>query len=166
MFPFSETTLTYLHKAGWSEDRVFDTSEYERLLKEAGYPVFPVVCEFLHSFGGLQLIFPDVYEPEIKTYCDFFYRFTAPKQIQEYSEQVGTPLCPIGNCDHHGRTLLMDASGRTYSAFRAAIYLVAQSGQEAIEVICNALPRTLLHPERYQSNGTYILDALSFSRFN
>ena len=45
-----------LQRAGWSDDRRVDTSEYEKRLKSEGYLVHAVVVDFLERFGGLLVV--------------------------------------------------------------------------------------------------------------
>lgn len=149
MITFSETTLAWLHKAGWSEDRVFDTSEYEQLLKEAGYPVFPKVVEFLRSFGGLRILFHHARVPNYMDDCNFIIpeAIREPDWMVDDVKTVGKPLCLIGECNRDHFWLLMDESGKVYAGENIT-FLVANSGPEAVEEIMSNRPFTALPLKR------------------
>ena len=50
MYAFSPITLEQLAAAGWTQERYFDTTDYEHLLRKEGYPVLSVAMQFLSSF--------------------------------------------------------------------------------------------------------------------
>ena len=139
MYSFSKQTLDLLYEAGWKEDRHFDTTEYERLLKTHGHPVFPVVHDFLQSFGGLKIHHPHLYVEGVWEEMDLsISEYTAEVRIynaSDLAEDIGTPVCLIGNFYNRMMCLFMSASGYVYGD-SDYYFQVGTSGPDAIEAIC------------------------------
>jgi hypothetical protein len=139
MYPFSAVTLAELHKAGWTPERRFDTAEYEHLLRENGYVVHPVVVEFLHSFGGLKMTHPHRMVPNVMPTFHFDIPLalwgTNSENVRADEEDVGSPVCLIGQMYSGDLWLTMDVFGRVYAS-DISVRLVGNSGNEAIETIC------------------------------
>lgn len=101
MYDFSPITLKQLAAAEWTQERHFDTTEYEYLLREEGYPVLPVAMRFLSSFGGLYVLrpswrFPGGMEP-FHFQVEKAFLYTPKCNIDMDMEELGLPLCPIGD---------------------------------------------------------------------
>lgn len=141
MKDFSQRTLEVLYKAGWSEERFVDTSEYEKRLKLEGYPIYEVVVDFLKSFGGLRLVYPHFRVPQeqdefiidpILAAADIY----AENVTEDYSERVGTALCVIGEAFSRHMTVMMASDGKVYAGYTDVLILVGNSGVDAIEALC------------------------------
>ena len=143
MYPFSETTLNELFKAGWTPERQIDTKEYERLLRDKGYVVHPVVVDFLRSFGGLKMMHENGFGVDDRDLFHFNIKLalseTCNENVQADAELVGFPLCLIGEMFSGDLWLTMDATGKVYAS-DLSIRLVGDSGADAIEAICTTRP--------------------------
>lgn len=175
--PFSENTLEYLRKAGWSEDRRIDLSVQIAECAAKGLPTFPAVIAFMERYGDLEVrflypqimrILPPIDEelalalPEYYTYFAFRARRLGylPKSYNYdwCRKRIKKPLCQVGWIEGQNALLLMDTDGRVYgtqhnSQWRIEgkrkdyLWCIANSGEEAIEAILNGLPPV----ERYDN---------------
>ena len=146
--PFSENTLEYLRKAGWSEDRRIDLSEQIAECEAKGIPLYPVVIAFMMRFGDLEIRYPFVwYEHEKRWLYDTLAIHSRSLQYDtrdEYSAwcigKIGKPLSYIGTTDSKHCELYMDTEGRVYGHTDDYLWCYGNSGEEAIEAIINHLP--------------------------
>ncbi|MBD2769035.1 SUKH-3 domain-containing protein [Hymenobacter sp. BT664] len=135
----SEETKVLLEKAGWSEARRVSIEEYENHLEKLGYPKFPVALEFLRRFGGLQISespqgesqrsYNLKVDPLKLTQCYPPYVFAA------FEEGLGRPLCPVALADNGHSAIAMDEAGRFYCMDGSALFHVADSIYEAIQIL-------------------------------
>lgn len=144
MICFSTETQQALKTSGWREDRHVDTSDYERALLAAGFTDCQAPCQFLQRFGDLTLqLDPPSDEAYLNTLLSEIEQTMQFVPVSLFSQEVGRTLYFIGSCfyDFHG--LLMDSSGRVYShlgyvkadVFGTSLFLIAASGEEAIELL-------------------------------
>ena len=143
----SETLRLHLYRAGWSEERSIDTSQYERAIIAAGLPLHLTVVEFVRKFGGLNVEFPvlvregsrwdanrdgkewfliDPIKAIASRSCDWF---------EYYSDRAGKLLCPIGEAHRGHAVLLMAEDGTVYGGFDEEFWEEGKSGIEALENI-------------------------------
>lgn len=141
---FSNATRTILYDAGWSEDYRHDTAEDERLLKQAGYPVFPVILEFLSCFGGIRFYYPHRIMSSYEEYASFKIVEADAHTLLEYvalsAEDLGRPLCLIGECNSGDMWMMMDEEGYVYEDYGSQMFLLGTSGADAIEALCTRRP--------------------------
>ncbi len=144
MYQFSDHTLALLRKAGWSEDYSYDTTEWEALLKGAGYTVHSVARDFMQRFGDLVIDYPhpivDATE-QLKIKVSFGRDNIGKDRASGASEDLsvlfpGIDGCDIGSFNDDDYYLMMDASGVVYG-YGFAYFRVGDSGEEAIEHICS-----------------------------
>ena len=144
MTQFSEATCTILNKAGWSEAYRHDTTEDERLLKAAGYPMFPVVLEFLHRFGGLGFHYPHPIMAGYEEFASFKITQARANAYLEHIafnvEDIGRPLCFIGMCYSENMWMMMDEEGCVYTDYGNQMFFIGISGEDAIEALCTRRP--------------------------
>jgi hypothetical protein len=139
MTTFSKQTMVTLHIAGWSEEYQYDTTEDERLLKAEGYPVFPVVLEFLKRFGGIRFRYPNHinYGSEFASFgAAVAVASTLSERVQLDEEELGAPLCLIGICYSGNMWVMMDKDGYVYTDYGNCLFLLGTSGEDAIEALC------------------------------
>jgi len=136
----SEQTRILLEKAGWSESRQVDTSEYEHHLKKIWYPVFPIVTQFLQQFGGLQIsknstdTAKGCYRLKVDPIALTQYH---PRRIfAEFEEAFGRPLCPVALAINGSSSVVMDEGGRMYSINELVLFHIADSVPDAIRILC------------------------------
>jgi len=150
MRKFSPETEVLLRKAGWKENRVIDTTRYEKILLEEGFEVTDCVIKFLKEFGGLIIRHPHA---KVSGTEDYFHldaakaaRRVDPNWVREdYSQRVGKKLCVIGDAFNEYMVLSMSADGEVFAGFDDILVYVGSSGEEAIEAICSGkeLPEIL-----------------------
>jgi hypothetical protein len=145
MFQFSNHTLALLHQAGWSEDYNYDTTEWESLLKAAGYTVHLVARDFMQRFGGLVIDYPHPMVPTVTVQLKFTVSFGRDKIAKDWAREASQDLavlfpdldgCDIGSFNSDDYWLMMDVSGIVYG-YGDAYFRVGDSGEEAIEHICS-----------------------------
>ena len=145
MFQFSIPTLALLHQAGWSEDYRYDTTEWESLLKGAGYTIHTVALDFMQRFGGLVITYPHPYAlnatEELKFTVSYGIGNTGKDRARHASRYIselwrGVEGCDIGTFNTDDFRLMMDASGVVYG-YGDVDFRVGDSGEEAIEHICS-----------------------------
>lgn len=148
MKPLSEKTASLLRLAGWSEQRRVDTKEWEEFLISQGYPVHPVIMDFLSRYGRLRVFFPDVYgKPKGNMFfIDPRKALASPEEAAELSERAGTSLCPIGETGKGYFTLLMDANGELYSTSDGSLERYVNPGIDPIELIPGYLTDQIVIP--------------------
>jgi len=141
MFRFSPDVRLRLERAGWSEAYRYDTTEYVEALSRNGYPVHAAAVDFMHRFGGRripwELRFKMAAVPcELIIGVGFDFARLFKSNADWASEIVGTSLCYIGECDEGNIIqLLMDYTGTVYGDGNATIYILGNSGEEAIETM-------------------------------
>jgi hypothetical protein len=137
---FSEVTHAILHDAGWSEDYRHDTTPDAKLLKQAGYPVFPVVIEFLSRFGGIRFNYPHPIMSGYEEYALFKVAEGSAYFLLEHvaldAEYLGRPLCLIGECYSGNMWMMMDEEGCVYTDYGSEMFFIGTSGEDAIEALC------------------------------
>jgi hypothetical protein len=136
----SQETEILLKKAGWSENRLVDTSEYERHLKKIGYSVFPSAIQFLQQFGCLQ-VSRKATDADQKCYRLLvdplqLTRYYSRKDIAEFEEALGHPLCPIALALNGTVAIVMDERGGIYSIEELVLFHVADTIPDAIRILC------------------------------
>ncbi len=148
MLTFSATTHALLRRAGWSETRRVDTGPYVAALRTEGYPVHPIVVEFLERFGSLTVVHP---HHKVRNSDDRFHFDVAravsradPENVEVDSERVGTPLCVIGEAYCGYMALLMDSAGKVYASLDDLLIHIGDSGPDAIEALCTGRSTTEL----------------------
>ena len=134
---FSSGTRKILLESRWHEGRtVTDVSLWLSALRARGFQTFAIVEAFLKQFGGLNI----TVTLQSKTYRrllfnPFGYAYSDyPETVKAFSEVLGVTLCPIGVEDD--QPLLMDEDGKVYLDMEGELFLFADTGEEAIERIC------------------------------
>jgi hypothetical protein len=128
---FSPFTYRHLTRAGWSSERRINTVEIEAALRSQGFECYPAAREFLSRFGG------------IRTGSPYSFHFDAPlaasrtfaENVAMDSQEVGQPLCPVGEPDGGYATLLLSADGRMFGVFDDNRWLVGETPEAAIEAL-------------------------------
>jgi hypothetical protein len=137
----SEETKILLDKAGWSDSRLVDTSEYEHHLKKIGYQVFPVVTQFLQQFGGLQISknSSDASKRCYRLKVDpiELTQYHPRRTFAEFEEALGRPLCPVALAINGSSAIVMDEAGKIYSIDELLLFHVADTVPEAIRILCS-----------------------------
>jgi hypothetical protein len=139
MPPYSPRALEVLKQAGWSAGRAFDASGYQRLLRSHRYPVFPAVAKFLGEFGALYFAHPAPGPSDVEDWhfnAARAIRHTTPDNVRVYGERAGTELCVIGEADREHLLLMMDEQGRVYAGYDQVFLHVGDSGEDALEGLC------------------------------
>jgi len=144
MAALSPRTYTMLTQAGWYPGRQIDTRTYEHTLQAKGYPVHPVVVEFLREFGGLSVSV----EIEDQSYLYKLFHFNAELAAKAslssiindyYNIRVGAHLCVIGEARNDHLTLLMDSTGHVYGGIDDTLAYFGESGGTAVEELCSGV---------------------------
>lgn len=136
---FSVRTRNLLLRAGWKDNRKIDIRPYEQSLMEKGFPVFPVLVEFLERFGGLSFHNPSAKPPAI---ADWHFRVqdsvrhAFPNNIKAYGRIAATKLSVIGEASRDHLMLMMDESGRIFGGYDDIFLVIGISGEDAIEGLC------------------------------
>lgn len=131
-------TEEILKNAGWYTGRQVDISGYERLYRQRGYEMWPVLAEFLREFGGVTAS----YEWPTKGDESWFeinpaegLSGTDSSEIARCARTVGEPLTPFGLQDSV-TTLMMSPSGKVYGTMDGYLGLYGNSGEEALDCLC------------------------------
>lgn len=152
---FSPATQSQLQRAGWSERRRFDVASYRQALEDEVFSVFEVVVEFLESFGGLRVFYPD----PAGARGWLVLHFDVPEALQHidretvfaYEDRIAQPLCVVGSSDNGRTTLMMDDAGRVYGGAEKRLTFLGQSGPQAIEALCSGASPLAEIPEEASS---------------
>ncbi len=136
----SSKTKKLLKKSGWYEGMVFETGGYEKKLLKLGLPLHEAAKNFLRSFGGLYISYPNPVDPSLWNRFHFNAYKAAkgmhPKRLKSHEHQLGIQLSIIGTEAEDYILLMMDENGKVYADMDHVLYLVGESGIEAIENIC------------------------------
>lgn len=116
----SEQSRAYLTEAGWTPQRRVEVSTVEAAMQELGYPIYPVVHEFLTEFYGLRVP-PYGNEPAL-TFdpldgnCYAAERVKSHRLLKRYEATVSGPLVAIGWAWMEDYlSLWMDKGGTVYA---------------------------------------------------
>ena len=139
--PFSQPTLHCLKKAGWYPERHIDFKHYRRFLEKNGNPVHPCVENFLSCYGGLHVRHPShSWKEEME---DFWLNPTYIDDISlngdsldDYNKATKSALCAIGSAFSDDIILWMNQDGVVFATQSTAVYLIGNSGEQAIENLC------------------------------
>ncbi len=142
----SEVARQQLLEAGWFPGRHIDIQPFLHTLEQEGYDVPASVHSFLAEFGGIRLNFSYIEYVEtklggrdvlFKEHIDFNPIHAAdniiPEKLHFFTSLVRQRLCVIG--EYQDTTLLMDTTGRVYSAFGWDLYQCGETGARAIETM-------------------------------
>jgi hypothetical protein len=139
----SDETQILLAKAGWYPGRTIFTISYRFALWKDGYPWFTVVEAFLREFGSLRVTVSRHGQTDT-------FHFNVAKAtggvdaswVQEnYAERIGTnKLCVIGQAHTDYLLLFMSEAGKVYGGYDDYLCFIADSGEEAIEALCQNRP--------------------------
>ncbi|AUX26034.1 uncharacterized protein SOCEGT47_065870 [Sorangium cellulosum] len=139
---FSPATEACLKRAGWRPGRSVRTDHWESLLRAANNPVHASVVDFLREFGGLRVVHPHHRVPGKQDYFHINPSIAAKEfpiredGLYDDNERVGAPLCAIGTACRDYMLLIMDAAGKVYASMDDYLFLVGNSGFEALESLC------------------------------
>ncbi|EME99034.1 hypothetical protein H340_18401 [Streptomyces mobaraensis NBRC 13819 = DSM 40847] len=138
----------WLRSHGWSPERDIG-DQADRLIAERvedstrqGHPLRPseASVRFLHSFGGLDLAYPET--PEIRWIVDPTVGYEGDAaEFAEFSEDLGRPLFPVGGETSEAGFLLMDDLGRCFYQHWSGRYYV---GEDAWGAFAKRLRGTLM----------------------
>lgn len=125
MYQFSESTLQLLHKSNWSVDRNTDVGRYKEFFLLSHQPTSNVIFEFLASFGGLTIKFPNKQNPSVLnllTLDPIVAGEDLGNNILRYYRDywIRRPACAVGHFQHHD-TLFMTITGELYLVFEQRI---------------------------------------------
>src|SRR5918999_80793 len=85
-----------LRDAGWSPNRVVDTSHWVEVLRREGNEVFPFADAIMRNFGGLRFSGP---RRKRHTRHDFEvnpdYWYDMREHLELVEEVVGSKVCPL-----------------------------------------------------------------------
>ncbi|KUG05870.1 SUKH-3 domain-containing protein [Solirubrum puertoriconensis] len=141
MISFSDEVLHLLQEAGWYEGRNVDTNRYAAAIRASKYPWQEAAHRFLSEFGGLLLRFLRS-DGSVST-----LHFNVPQALASQTSANVLADCMkrlgsggftiIGQAYAEDLVLLMDSQGRVYGGgCDDCLYLIANTGEEAIETIC------------------------------
>lgn len=127
-------TAVLLQKAGWSENRWVDPTDAAAALRAAGYPVYPIVFDFLGRFGELSCKGCDTFHFDAKRAMasEFF------ENIRGVGNVVGVPVCPIGQCSGGSMILLMDPEGAIYADYSGYLAFVGPSVSDCLNSLAGS----------------------------
>ena len=141
MIPFSEQTIQYLRRAGWTPGSVVDTNSFEELLTRAGFVAHDAALTFLREFGGLTIQHPHAKVADMTDDMHFdlsiVVKHVVPADVDAYGKVIGRKLCPIGEAARGYLMLMMDEQGAVYGGYDDFFVEVAESGHAAIEALCS-----------------------------
>lgn len=128
-----------LKRNGWYEGRAYDFSRDIEVLDAEGYPVFDEVIRVLGEFGGLKLPVKD----RVDTNTRDMFHFNAAagaesvyvEQLNIYSKMINKKLSSIGECFSYHAILMVADDGSIYAAYGDILWKLADSIEEAIEVL-------------------------------
>jgi hypothetical protein len=136
----SPLTRDILRAAGWTPARKVDISSYKDALEAEGYPRLQAAMNFLQSFGGLELVYPNA------TANDSMERILLDPAravagvsfgwAQDYMRRLGEQLCAIGTAANGYLLLLMTGQGSVYAGFDDYLYFVGNRELESLDNLC------------------------------
>lgn len=140
MFKFSPYTIEILYQNGWTESRQINTAPYTIYFEETQQPKSEAIINFLGSFGGLELKYPNKKALNIMSSCDFDpiegHKIISTESLNDYARHwILKPFCVIGLLVHD--VMIMTQLGEVYSLFDHYVYKLGNTGEEMIENICH-----------------------------
>lgn len=136
----SKKTLDLLKKAGWTEERRHDISEYEKALEKDGYVLNNVVRDFLSRFGGLEVVHPDHHDAKELDKFDFNAKeateSTFIEVVKEYEERVNEALVVVGLGFNGHMVLVLSYSGKMYAGYDEVLMKLGDTPIKALETLC------------------------------
>ena len=137
---FEEKVKNLLIEAGWKPGRQVDISQYKLVIENEGYKLSSAVEMFLQQFGGLYIRYPLPNSQSDIVHFDVIksVRDTNPFWVKdEYSQRLNNfNLCVIGQAFTNHMTIIMDNYGNVYGGYDDNLYFIADSGEDAIRIIC------------------------------
>jgi hypothetical protein len=139
MYQFSELTLQLLHTCNWSVHRNIDIERYKDFFISSHQPTSSVIFEFLASFGGLTIKFPNKKNPSVLnslTLDPIAAGEDLGNNILRYYREywIQRPSCAVGHFQHHD-TLFMSITGELYIVFEQKVIKYANIVPKALENI-------------------------------
>ncbi|UYZ58269.1 SUKH-3 domain-containing protein [Hymenobacter latericus] len=141
MTSFSDEVLHLLQEAGWYRGRSVDTHRYAAAIRANKFPWQEPAQRFLSEFGGLLLRFLRS-DGSVTTLhfnvAQALASHASSQVLNDCMTRLGAGgFTVIGQAYAEDLLLLMDAQGRVYGGgCDDCLYLIANSGAEAIETIC------------------------------
>lgn len=141
MTELTSHALQCLESAGWTKGRRIDVSATIKELEADGFSVSPAAIDFLEKYGGLRLFYS---HPRLPTAVDNSHLDALraadgvfPARLQDWESRAGERMTPIGESDREYMTILMGVSGVVYLAMDDLLLILADSGVEAIDALCD-----------------------------
>lgn len=155
--PFSKPTLHCLKNAGWYPGRRINFKGYRKFLEKNDNPIHHSVEKFLSCYGKLVIRHPNhTWKREVDSFwldpiiADETF-FLDGGGLDDYNELTQSALCAIGTaCENH-ILLLMNEQGIVFGTDGGSIYLIGDSGEQAIEnLCCGTMPGLIINilPEK------------------
>lgn len=134
----SEESRRQLAASGWSHSRSIDTTAFERLCRDEGYPVLAEAVRFVRMFGDLV--------GEHRAYrvsaMDRFafdpckaIRDIPKERVDTYAARFGQLMVPVGEVYNQHLTVMVAMSGSLlggYDDFLCELGLTIEQGLDAI----------------------------------
>ncbi|AYA37878.1 hypothetical protein D3Y59_12990 [Hymenobacter oligotrophus] len=141
MISFSDEVLQLLQEAGWYKGRSVDTNRYAAATRANNCAWQEPAQRFLAEFGGLLLRFLRRDGSVTTLHFNVSQALATHNSSQVFTDcmaRLGSEgLTVIGQAYAEDLVLLMDGEGRVYGGgCDDCLYLIAHSGEEAIETIC------------------------------
>ncbi|RJQ77760.1 hypothetical protein D5S17_15205 [Pseudonocardiaceae bacterium YIM PH 21723] len=113
---FTSDTEQALRAAGWSPERRVDISRWREFFQASGFAPNAVVEGFLAEFGGLSVTIsgPGLERAREPFKIDPVLLDGEEERFQEWGEELGVTLYPIGELNYGHYFLGMDEQGRLY----------------------------------------------------
>jgi hypothetical protein len=141
MTEFTAHAAQCLQSSGWTADRRVDISTIIRELEAEGFGVSPAAADFLERFGGLRLSYGRAKDATVPDYSHLDPLRAAdgvfPARLRDWESRAGERMTPIGESDREYMTILMGASGVVYLAMDDLLLVLADTGEEALNALCD-----------------------------
>ena len=136
---FTKPTIDFLKKMGWSPDRCTEPASLLTSLSDEGYGLFPLIQDFLASFGGLEGEMPAYrkedemeqihFHPEIA--LEAIYR----EKVMTYEDRVEEQLVVVGEAYNGHLTLMLSGSGKFFGGYDDYLCLLGNNVAEGITAL-------------------------------
>lgn len=137
---FHPVSVRCLREAGWHPERRIDVSECERAMERHGVRLQESARRFLETFGKLELRYSKRGLSGLEGACHFHADVAVlridSELLDEYQQFLDCKLSVVGACSDGETVLLMDEKGAVYGGIEETLFVLGQTGVDAINALC------------------------------
>ena len=145
-----------LRRAGWSETRSVDITEWKTELEKEGYVLSESYLKFLRSYGGLKF---NRWVEDISLDPEEVMTKQNLRYVKRYKELLGIPLYPAGAYWLLNEFLVIDDEWRMYSFWDDALIMTTSRFPDCLADLSGWEKRVVVVDYDQQKREFYKTDA-------